>query len=97
MTEATVSARRLGILALISPVMTSVEGRCVAMTMCMPAARAVCARRTTESSTSLEAAIIRSAISSMPIKICGIGRMDSSLRAFSLYSDRSRTLLAANS
>ena len=69
----TANAMRLGILALMMPVMTSTEGRWVAMTRCIPAARAICANRQMESSTSLGAAIIRSASSSMIITICGIG------------------------
>ena len=36
---------REGMFALIRPVMTSTDGRCVAMTRCMPAARAFCAMR----------------------------------------------------
>ena len=52
---------RLGMFALIRPVTTSTDGRCVATTRCMPAARAICARRQIASSTSFgAAAIIRS-------------------------------------
>jgi hypothetical protein len=54
-----------GMLAFIRPVMTSAEGRWVAMTRCMPAARPIWATRQMLSSTSLEAAIIRSASSSI--------------------------------
>ena len=54
--------------------MTSTLGRWVAMTRCIPAARAIWARRQTESSTSLGAAIIRSANSSMMMTIWGMGR-----------------------
>ncbi len=36
---------RVGKFALIVPVMTSTDGRCVAITMWMPAARAIWARR----------------------------------------------------
>ena len=54
------------------PVMTFTEGRCVAMIRCMPTARAICARRTMYSSTSLRATIIRSASSSMTITMCGM-------------------------
>ena len=50
--EATAKAMRLGILAFIRPVMTSAEGRRVAMTRCMPAARPICATRQIDSSTS---------------------------------------------
>src|SRR5450432_122320 len=55
---------RVGKLALIVPVMTSTDGRCVAMIRWMPAARAICARRWIAPSMSLPATIIRSAISS---------------------------------
>ena len=60
----TAKAMRLGILAFINPVMTSAEGRCVAMTRCMPAARPIWATRQMLSSTSLLATSIRSASSS---------------------------------
>jgi hypothetical protein len=56
---------RVGKLALMVPVMTSTEGRCVAMMTWMPAAAAIWARRCTAPSISLPATIIRSAISSM--------------------------------
>ena len=62
---------RVGKLALIVPVMTSTEGRCVAMMMWMPAARAICARRCTAASISLPATSIRSAISSTTTMISG--------------------------
>ena len=39
--EATAKAIREGMLAFIRPVMTSAEGRWVAMTRCMPAARPI--------------------------------------------------------
>ena len=64
---------RVGKLALIVPVMTSTEGRCVAMITWMPAARAICARRCTAASISLPATIIRSAISSTTTTISGSG------------------------
>ncbi len=58
-------ASREGTFALISPVTTSTEGRCVASTRWMPAARASWVMRTIESSTSRGGAtIIRSASSS---------------------------------
>ena len=60
----TANAMRLGILALISPVMTSTEGLCVAMIRWMPAALASCASRQIAVSTSFLATIIRSASSS---------------------------------
>ncbi len=43
--DATAKAMRLGMLAFIRPVMTSADGRCVAMTKCIPAARPICATR----------------------------------------------------
>ena len=55
---------RAGTFALIRPVTTSTDGRCVASTRWMPAARASWVIRTTESSTSRGATIIRSASSS---------------------------------
>ena len=58
------NAIREGTLALIRPVTTSTEGRCVASTKWIPAARASWVIRTIESSTSLGATIIRSASSS---------------------------------
>jgi len=58
--EETENAIRLGTFALMTPVMTSTEGRCVASTRWMPTARAIWAMRTTESSTSRAATIIRS-------------------------------------
>ena len=70
--EATAKAMREGTFALIRPVMTSTDGRCVATTRCMPAARAICAKRQIASSTSFGAAIIRSESSSMMMTICGI-------------------------
>ena len=63
--ELTAKAMRAGKLALITPVMTSTEGRCVASTRWMPVARARAARRLMLSSTSAAATIIRSASSSM--------------------------------
>ena len=63
--EATWKLMRAGKFALITPVTTSVEGRCVATMRWMPAARAICARRAMYVSTSREATIMRSASSSM--------------------------------
>ena len=71
--EVTWKEMRVGKLALIVPVMTSTDGRCVAMMTWMPAARAICARRCTAPSMSLPATIIRSAISSMMTTMKGIG------------------------
>ena len=62
--EATANASRDGMLALMTPVMTLTDGRCVAMTRWMPTARALAAMRVIDSSTSREATIIRSASSS---------------------------------
>ena len=53
-----------GTFVLISPVTTSTDGRCVASTRWMPAARAFWVIRTIESSISFGAVIIRSASSS---------------------------------
>jgi hypothetical protein len=58
---------REGRFALIKPVTTSVEGRCVAMTKWSPAARAFCAILAMDISTSFFAIIIKSANSSMMI------------------------------
>ncbi len=62
---------RVGKFALIVPVITSTEGRWVAMIRWMPAARAICARRWIAPSMSLPATIIRSAISSTMITMYG--------------------------
>ena len=70
--DATASAILEGMLAFIRPVMTSEEGRWVAMTRCIPAARPICATRQMASSTSLAAAIIRSASSSINTTIFGL-------------------------
>ena len=64
---------RVGRFALITPVMTSTDGRWVAMIRWMPAARAFCASRWIRNSTSLPAVIIRSASSSTITTICGSG------------------------
>ncbi len=71
--EVTWKLMRVGKLALIVPVMTSTEGRCVAITMWMPAARAICARRWIAASMSLPATSIRSAISSTTTMTSGSG------------------------
>ena len=65
---------RAGRFALISPVMTSTDGRCVARIRWMPIARAICASRAIDSSTSLPATIIRSASSSIRTTIDGSRR-----------------------
>ena len=64
-------AMRLGMFALISPVITSTEGRWVARMRWMPAARAFCARRAISSSTFLPVSIIMSASSSTTTTIQG--------------------------
>ena len=64
---------RAGRFALMSPVMTSTDGRCVARIRWMPTARAICASRQIDSSTSLLATIIRSASSSMTTTMKGSG------------------------
>ena len=104
--ENTENAIREGILALISPVMTSTDGLCVAITRCIPAARASWASRQIASSTSPEATIIRSASSSTIITICGSfsgrscassGRSFSTVSTLALYPFRSLTPVPANS
>ena len=55
------------------PVITSTRGDCVASTMWMPTARAFCAIRMIESSTSAGATIIRSASSSITQRMYGSG------------------------
>ena len=62
---ATWKAMRAGMLALITPVMTSTLGRCVATMQWMPAARAICVMRAMAISTSAGATSIRSANSSI--------------------------------
>ena len=63
--DETANAMRLGTLALIMPVITSTDGRCVASRRWMPTARDFCARRITASSTSAGETIMRSASSSI--------------------------------
>ena len=77
---------RLGMLAFIRPVITSAEGRWVAMTRWMPAARPICATRQMDSSTSLAATSIRSANSSMTTTTVGIFFKSSRCAARALYS-----------
>jgi hypothetical protein len=62
---ATWKASRDGKFALITPVMTSTDGRCVASTRWMPTARAICASRAIGSSISAGTVSMRSASSSM--------------------------------
>ena len=61
----TANAIRDGTFALIIPVMTSTDGRCVASTRWMPTARDFCASRMIASSTACGEIIIRSASSSI--------------------------------
>ena len=68
----TANAIRLGIFALMRPVITLTEGLCVAIIRCIPAALASCASLHIASSTSFDATIIRSASSSTIMTICGI-------------------------
>ena len=60
-------------LAFMRPVMTSAEGRWVAMTRCIPAARPIWATRQMDSSTSLAATSIKSASSSRTTTTLGMG------------------------
>ena len=69
--DATENANRDGTLALMTPVITFTDGRCVASTRWIPTARAICAMRTTESSTARPATIIRSLSSSTMITMKG--------------------------
>ena len=71
--EVTWKEMRVGKFALIVPVITSTDGRCVAMIRWMPEARAIWARRWMQASISLPATIIRSAISSTMTTMKGIG------------------------
>ena len=68
---------RLGTLALIMPVMTSTDGRCVASSRWMPTARDFCARRMIASSTSAGETIMRSASSSITTSMYGSGGLPS--------------------
>ena len=65
----TVNAILDGMFALIRPVITFVEGRCVPRIRCIPAALAFCAIRHIESSTASGAVIMKSASSSMIMTI----------------------------
>ena len=83
---------RAGRLALMSPVITSTDGRCVARIKWMPTARAICASRQIDSSTSLPATIIRSASSSTTTTMKGRGRVGSPSFGASPDSSIARTL-----
>ena len=84
--DATAKATRLGMLAFMRPVMTSEEGRWVAMTRCIPAARPIWATRQMDSSTSFAATSIKSASSSMTTTTLGRVSMPSAVFASRLYS-----------
>ena len=79
---------RDGMFALIRPVITSTDGRCVARIRWMPTARAICASRAIDSSTSLLATIIRSASSSMTTTMKGSGFGALAVRRRPLLGDR---------
>jgi len=67
--EETWKEMRVGKLALMTPVMTSTEGRWVAMMRWIPAARAIWASRARDSSTFRGATSMRSASSSITMTI----------------------------
>ena len=67
------NAMRVGMFALMRPVMTSTDGRWVASTRWMPDALAFCASRAMSSSTFLPTIIIRSASSSITTTMYGNG------------------------
>ena len=69
--EVTWKETRAGTLALMRPVMTSTDGRCVARIRWIPDARAFCAERVICSSTSRPEVIMRSASSSITITMYG--------------------------
>src|SRR5699024_5403434 len=73
--EEVAKARREGTLVLIKPVTTSTDGRCVARTRWIPAARAFCVMRTMETSISFGVVVIKSANSSTTQTINGYGRI----------------------
>ena len=69
--DATRNAMRLGKFALMSPVITFTDGRCVARIKWMPIARAFCANIASGVSTSACTVIIRSASSSITTTMYG--------------------------
>ena len=82
-------AMRVGMFALIKPVITSTLGRWVASIKWIPAARAFCAKRAISSSIFLPTTIIRSASSSITTTICGrrsSGSGSSGVRLKGLYT-----------
>ena len=92
----TANATRLGMFALISPVMMSADGRCVATMRWRPTARASCAIRQIRSSISPAATIMRSASSSMTMTMYGNGATPS-VGAFSLNATMLRAACDAKS
>ncbi len=87
------NAIRVGTLALMRPVITSTDGRCVARIRWMPAARAFCAIRAISSSTFLPTTIIRSASSSITTTMfgsrpSGSGSSGVRLNGFGIFSSR---------
>jgi len=78
------------------PVITSTDGRWVAIIKCIPAALAFWANLQIESSTSFAATIIKSANSSIIITICGNVPVPSSFSANALYPFKSLTPFCAN-
>ena len=85
---------RVGTLALINPVKTSTDGRCVAKIKWIPAALAFCAKRAINSSTFLPTTIIMSANSSITMTILGnfsrTGKYSPSSSGFSILKIGSR-------
>ena len=69
--EATINAIREGMFAFIKPVMTSMDGRCVASTIWIPTARLMAQSRAIVDSSSLPVVAIRSANSSMMTTMYG--------------------------
>ena len=84
--DATAKAMRLGMFAFISPVITSAEGRWVAITRWTPAARPIWATRQMDSSTSFAATSIKSASSSITTTTLGSVSSSSLQRARRLNS-----------
>jgi hypothetical protein len=90
--------KRVGMFALIRPVITSTLGRCVARIRWMPEARAFCASRAISSSIFLPTTIIRSASSSITITTNGSrasGSGCSGVRLNGLASDSPRSAASA--
>ena len=85
---------RVGKFALIVPVITSTDGRWVAMIRCIPAARAICASRWIAASISLPATSIKSAISSTTTTIRGSSLVSNGCGSKSAGQFPDRTLFA---